>query len=213
MYEIGYKAPKEKHGRFAEDKNVQETFKKRCKLLFDLLGAVTNKKVLDLGAGACDYSIEFAKMGADVTAIDLSKDRMEFGLKQFPDVTVKCHESSMENLPVKDKFDIILIFNSFRYVENKEKVISEIKRVSRKGTKIILIEQNPTGAGRLKASKEEQQKWFKPVIFDKNFSKIYSTTYFNYHNKVPKKIIEVLNKFRLFGLFGNEYLCIYKVKE
>lgn len=92
-------------------------------------------KILDLGAGAGEYSIFFAKQGYDVTAIEL----VEKNVKQIKDkiddeMNIKVFQGNALDLSlIEDKsYDIVLCFGPLYHlekIEDRMKCISEVKRV------------------------------------------------------------------------------------
>lgn len=94
-----------------------------------------DKKVLDIACGSGWSTEQFARAGADVTAIDLTpkavestKQRLElYGLKA--NVMV----ADAENLPFPDNtFDAVLAWGCLMHTPHTEKAISEICRVLKK---------------------------------------------------------------------------------
>lgn len=96
-------------------------------------------KILEVGAGTGRYSIELAKMGYDVTAVDLTPKHVEImkekakKLKNF-----RCMIADALDLKMfKDKsFDIVLNFGPMYHLFNKKdknQAIKETLRVAKKG--------------------------------------------------------------------------------
>ncbi len=100
-------------------------------------------KILDLGAGAGEYSLYFARKGYEVSALELAdaniaafrkkltlKDKIE--LIQGNALDLSCYEDK--------SFDIVLLFGPLYHLENdkdKQKCISEAKRVCKDDGKIF----------------------------------------------------------------------------
>ncbi len=95
-------------------------------------------KILEIGAGTGRYSIALAKMGYDVTAVDLTPKYVDImkrkskGLKNF-----KCMVADALNLNMfEDKsFDMVLNFGPMYHLFNKKdvnKAIKETLRVAKK---------------------------------------------------------------------------------
>lgn len=106
-------------------------------------------KILDLGAGAGEYSLYFAKKGYDVTALELSESNIRaFEKKIEPQMNLKLSQGNAKNLSAyADKsFDIVLLFGPLYHLEAKEdqdQCLKEAKRVCKDdGTIFIAYIQN-----------------------------------------------------------------------
>lgn len=92
-------------------------------------------KILDLGAGAGEYSIYFSERGFDVSAVELSKVNIqEFGKKIKPHMNIDLlHGNAMDLSKFEDNsFDIVLLFGPLYHLENEEdrqRCIKEAMRV------------------------------------------------------------------------------------
>ncbi|MFC1699958.1 class I SAM-dependent methyltransferase [Candidatus Omnitrophota bacterium] len=105
------------------------------RLIVKRLGEVKNKTVMDLGCGAGEAAVYFAKQGADVIAVDASTEMLQLvrkvaGRHGVSVVTEKLHS---EKLDFEDEsFDIVYAANLLHHVEI-EKTVREIRRVLKKG--------------------------------------------------------------------------------
>ncbi|MDF2542404.1 MAG: SAM-dependent methyltransferase [Herbinix sp.] len=99
--------------------------------------------VLDLGCGLGRHSILFAKHGYKVTALDISKEGIEY-LKQWQrqeNVDILCKIADMKQLPFSnDAFDCIFAYHSISHTDSEgiSQIISEISRVLKPEGKIFL---------------------------------------------------------------------------
>ena len=100
-------------------------------------------KILDLGAGAGEYSVYFAKQGFDVTAIELvEKNVIQIKEKINDTVPVQVFQGNALDLSIIDdkSFDIVLCFGPLYHlekIEDRMKCISEVKRVCKDNGKIF----------------------------------------------------------------------------
>ncbi len=86
---------------------------------------VLGKNILDVGCGLGFYSKYLYSKGFDVTAIDKEK--------QFKDEQFKFKIASATKLPFENKsFDTVLLFDVLEHTDDTNKVLKEIKRVTRK---------------------------------------------------------------------------------
>lgn len=113
--------------------------------IFKLLGINEgdSTKVLDLGAGWGSFSIRLAKMGYQVTAIDLSEKLCKVIEKRALDnklnITVCCGDA--EKLPFKDgSFGVCFVAGLLHHFPDCSGVINELYRVVR--DKLYVIEPN-----------------------------------------------------------------------
>ena len=100
-------------------------------------------KILDIGAGAGEYSIYFARKGYEVSAIELSENNINsFRRKLTPNVKIDLVQGNALDLSRYDDncFDVVLLFGPLYHLkknEDKQKCISEAKRVCKLNGKIF----------------------------------------------------------------------------
>ncbi|HPH97465.1 MAG TPA: class I SAM-dependent methyltransferase [Anaerolineaceae bacterium] len=84
------------------------------------LGDLTKKTLLDIGCGLGEASVYFAVKGAEVTAVDVSRDMLtEVSLlAESYKTRVRTHRASIDHLhfPKGEKFDVIYAGNVFHHV-------------------------------------------------------------------------------------------------
>lgn len=94
-----------------------------------------NSKILDIGAGAGEYSLYFAKNGYDVNAIELADNNVKaFKEKITDNCRIHLEQGNAIDLSIySDKsFDVVLLFGPLYHLHNeidRQKCISEAKRV------------------------------------------------------------------------------------
>lgn len=95
------------------------------------------KRILDIGCGPRG-SLEWADMTEQRVGLDpLAKEYLKLGANQHK---MEYVESGSENIPFPDDhFDIICSFNSLDHVENVEKTITEIERVTKPGGFFLML--------------------------------------------------------------------------
>lgn len=98
------------------------------------------QKVLDIGCREGGDALIFAKSGADVIGIDIIPHPAWQTLKENK---LKFEIADACALPFADNsFDIVFEKDMLHHVNNPQKAISEIYRVTRKGGKVVIIEAN-----------------------------------------------------------------------
>lgn len=91
------------------------------------------KTVLDAGCGEGFILSEFKKrnVGRSLEGIDFSEAALDIGKKLFPYLSLK--HGDVYSLPYADSsFDLVLCTEVMEHLKDPEKVIAEVKRVSKK---------------------------------------------------------------------------------
>jgi len=100
-------------------------------------------KILDLGAGAGEYSLHFAGKGYNVTAVELAESNLAaFRRKLQPGDPIDLIQGNALDLSrfSDESFDIVLLFGPLYHLHkeaDKQKCIREAKRVCRKHGKLF----------------------------------------------------------------------------
>ena len=113
-------------------------------ITFAQLVHLKNKKILDFGSGVGLIS-QFLEENNEVVAIEPEKEM----LFAYPNHTYKRILGSLEQVEKFDaeSFDIVLCHNVLEYIEenNREKYLSEFKRVLKRDGKLSIIKHNQVG--------------------------------------------------------------------
>ena len=107
------------------------------------LGNIKGKKVLDVGCGAGEAAVYFAKQGAISTATDISSGmlRVVEQTAKYHNVDVETVQSSAERLPFEDNtFDVVYAGNLLHHVD-LETTIIDMKRILKPGG--VLVSWDP----------------------------------------------------------------------
>jgi len=104
----------------------------------------TGEEVLEIGCGIGTDAVEYAKNGANVTAVDLGFDqirltKLNFDLHHLPYKEIK--EANAESLPFADNsFDLVYCDGVIHHTPNTGQAIREIFRVLKPdGTALVLV--------------------------------------------------------------------------
>ncbi len=113
------------------------------RLMLDLIGDVSAQRLLDIGCGDGDFTLDLARRGATVTGIDASADMITAARKKLggdgPDVTFDVAEA--HTLPFADaSFDIVVAMTILCFVRDAAPVFAEISRVLRPGGRLVIGE-------------------------------------------------------------------------
>ncbi len=104
----------------------------------------SGEKILEIGCGLGTDSVQYAKYGAEVTAVDLGQDQVDLTKLNFEMRNLKYDEIStanVESLKFKDQtFDLVYCFGVIHHTLDIQKAVDEIYRVLKKdGEAIIMI--------------------------------------------------------------------------
>ncbi|HEX5955685.1 MAG TPA: class I SAM-dependent methyltransferase, partial [Solirubrobacterales bacterium] len=116
--------------------------------LVEACGIGPGMNVLDVAAGTGNASIPAAKMGANVTASDLTPELLEAGRAraEAEGLTLEWVEADAENLPFGDgSFDVVMSSIGAMFAPHHQEVADELVRVCRPGGTIGLLSWTPEG--------------------------------------------------------------------
>jgi len=116
-------------------------------ILIKNIGNVEKLHILDLGCGQGYLSNKLSLLGAVVSGIDISNELVSIAKTRYKNISFVVGDIE-KKLPYQDhQFDVIVSNMVFMDVENPEKTIEEIKRVSKPGTRIIVSILHPIFTG------------------------------------------------------------------
>ncbi len=116
--------------------------------LVDACGIGPGMRVLDVAAGTGNASIPAAKLGAQVTASDLTPELLEGGRKEAEadELELEWVEADAENLPFEDaSFDVVISSIGVMFAPNHRRAADEMVRVARPGGTVGLLCWTPEG--------------------------------------------------------------------
>ena len=136
------------------DEHAHEWWNKRgpYKLIHNLtplrMEYITNRitledmEILDIGCGGGILAEELSKKGANVTGIDASEKTIEIAKQHSQENNLKINYecSTLEDhlKKSKKKYDSIICFELIEHVPDQLKLINDISKVSKKGSKLFL---------------------------------------------------------------------------
>ncbi|MBU1255528.1 MAG: class I SAM-dependent methyltransferase [Patescibacteria group bacterium] len=113
---------------------------KRTSKIIKYLNLESQDKIIEIGCGAGNI-MEKIKIGRELWGIDISDFMLKLSRQRKYHLPVKLIKANVENLPgkVKEKnFDKIYCSEVLEHVQNPERVLAQIKGISKK-TSIIVI--------------------------------------------------------------------------
>lgn len=111
--------------------------------VFEMLGSIEGKRLLDVGCGDGIYSVEAARQGARVTGLDLSQEMLGEARKRSlaAGVTVDWQQGDVLRLPYPDnRFDIVIAITLLCLVPDPGAAICEMARVTAPGGRVVLAD-------------------------------------------------------------------------
>ena len=130
---------------------IAETMRDSGEALVQRIGIVRGEKVLEVGCGDGTTAVPAAKLGADVTGVDIARNLVEAGNKRAAALGLKnCtfREGCATNLPLPDRtFDAVVSIFGAMFAPKPFDVAKEMVRVTRPGGRIVMgnwIPNDPT---------------------------------------------------------------------
>ncbi len=102
--------------------------------LFELVGDLNGKEVLEVACGTGRFSVELAEDGADVTGVDISKPMLMKGVGKARErgLGVEFLRGDAKRLPFPDNtFDLVVGMRFFHLVDEPAAYLREMARVSK----------------------------------------------------------------------------------
>ena len=116
--------------------------------LIKRIGAKGDEHVLEVAAGTCICGRALAPFVKDITCLDLTEEMLAQGKKLAAERQIKnisFQTGNAEELPYESEtFDLVITRLSFHHFDNPEKPFQEMKRVLKKGGKLVVWDMEAT---------------------------------------------------------------------
>jgi ubiquinone biosynthesis O-methyltransferase len=129
-------------------------------LILDLLGAVDNRTVLDIGCGDGTLALELARRGAHVTGIDASEEMIAAARANAREAgsDIRFEVATAADLPFPPAtFDVVTAVTILCFVDDAAPTFAEIARVLRGGGRLVIGE---LGKWSTWAARRRLRAWF-----------------------------------------------------
>ena len=175
------------------------------------------KKVLEIGCGIGTDTINFARAGALVTAIEYSEESLKIAKQRAKvfDLPIKFYHADAEKLsktvPV-EKYDLIYSFGVIHHTPHPEKAISEVKKYMDKDSifKIMVYNRNSYKTWWIILKYGKGQLWKKDQLIAKySEAQIGSPVTYSY---TKKSIHDFLKGFVINNMFV-DHIFPYSIPE
>lgn len=114
-----------------------------------MLPDLKDKKILELGCGFGENCSYFVQNGANhVIGIDISNNMLNLAKESIQDEKVEFKNLAMEDISkLKEKFDLVVSSLAIHYVENFEKLLSDVYSLLNSGGYFIFSQEHPIETG------------------------------------------------------------------
>ena len=124
---------------------------KQRRVTLEALGVQSGENILDVGCGSGFLTFELANLvGTDgsVQGVDKSEAMIEATLERCAGLDhVSARDADVQSLPFEDnQFDAVTCTQVLLYVEDVDKAVSELSRVTRTGGRVAILETDWRGA-------------------------------------------------------------------
>ncbi|HYH85217.1 MAG TPA: methyltransferase domain-containing protein [Pyrinomonadaceae bacterium] len=147
FYNLAHKLPK-----YAGEGIDADTFRHFCDFanMAMALALPTDRRILDVGCGSGWLSEYFARLGYDVTGIDISPDLVEIARERTRRVPYGAdHETPLrcrflvqdvEAAPLAEEFDAVVCYDSLHHFEDERAVVRNLAAMTRMGGSLFILE-------------------------------------------------------------------------
>lgn len=144
---------------FAHRRGMQ----KAINYLESQLGSLSGSSVLDIGCGRGRWVKEYAKRGAHVTGVDISREALDLLAEQMPEHRFLCEDLTQLELP-GDAFDIVNSVTVLQHLtyDRQSIVLGSIARSLKNGGYLVLLE-NVAAFDACNVFPHHTQEWIRMV--------------------------------------------------
>ena len=203
------------YNKFNEDKRLlrrhgQVEFFVTMKYIEEVIANRQNLNIIDIGAGTGRYSAELAKIGHNLTAVELVNKNVSQIQSKHPNIIAKQGNALNLKKFKSESFDIALLFGPTYHLfthEDKLKAINEAKRLLKPGGHLLIMYLTNEYAVLTYAFKEGNlQKCLAENKLDENFQTITTESdlysYIRLENINKLKDDANMSRYKIIGVDG-----------
>lgn len=141
------KLPPHKMAQFDPQANVGRSAWQKPQLVVNKLGDLSDKTVVDIGAGSGFFSFRFAMKAKRVIALDIDQDMIDIIKLQQNNLPTDINQKIETRLVKADdpglksgEADKVIIINTFTYIKNKKSYLQKIFHLQKPGDQILIVD-------------------------------------------------------------------------
>jgi len=114
--------------------------------VIELMGDVTKKKVIDVGAGSGYFSFRLVDAGARVIAADVNDEFQAYIRKKKDELGIKDKQLETRLIPYDEpgltdgEVDYILVVNTYHHIEDRVSYFAKAKKGLKKEGKLVIVD-------------------------------------------------------------------------
>lgn len=107
--------------------------------ILDNAGVAAGTEVLDVACGTGVLLPDYLRRGVkSVTAVDISPEMVKIAQHKFPEENVHILCGDVEEIPLKQSFDCIVVYNAFPHFPEPEKLIRRLAELLKPGGRLTI---------------------------------------------------------------------------
>jgi 2-polyprenyl-3-methyl-5-hydroxy-6-metoxy-1,4-benzoquinol methylase/glycosyltransferase involved in cell wall biosynthesis len=138
--------------RYSGDGIDADTFRHFCDFanMAQALALPPDRRILDVGCGSGWLSEYFARLGYDVTGIDISPDLIEVARERVERVPYGADDETplrcrflvhdVEGAPLEEEFDAVICYDSLHHFEDERAVVKNLAAMTKYGGSLFILE-------------------------------------------------------------------------
>lgn len=172
----------------------------------------TNSRLLEIGAGSGIATIELAKFGGHVIGIEPGANLAKIAKKQTKALdNVEIVETMLENFRTEKKFDMILAFTAFHWIDGNVKYQKVEEMLEDNGHLVLIWNSFFQSDSPATTEVNEAYREFLPETYEKSLQT--SEVNQGVLSKLNGRELEIYRSDLFYPVFQKKYLVLYKYDE